>query len=71
MRLPYPVCTGYYATYVQIVTWLFDSLSALCMFVVHRTALAGKELGKDVGQWFGPSATAGAITCVYVSVLAT
>jgi cysteine protease ATG4 len=24
-------------------------------------ALAGKELGKDVGQWFGPSTAAGAI----------
>ncbi|EEB94478.1 hypothetical protein MPER_06700, partial [Moniliophthora perniciosa FA553] len=28
---------------------------------VHRMALAGKELGKDVGQWFGPSTAAGAI----------
>ena len=27
-------------------------------------ALAGKELGKDVGQWFGPSTAAGAIKCV-------
>jgi len=24
-------------------------------------AIAGKELGKDVGQWFGPSTAAGAI----------
>ena len=27
-------------------------------------ALAGKELGKDVGQWFEPSTAAGAIKCV-------
>jgi hypothetical protein len=27
-------------------------------------ALAGKELGKDVGQWFGPSTAAGAIKYV-------
>jgi len=27
-------------------------------------ALAGKELGKDVGQWFGPSTADGAIKCV-------
>lgn len=27
-------------------------------------ALAGKELGKDVGQWFGPSTAAGALKCV-------
>ena len=26
--------------------------------------LARKELGKDVGQWFGPSTAAGAIKCV-------
>lgn len=26
-------------------------------------ALAGKDLGKDVGQWFGPSTAAGAIKC--------
>jgi hypothetical protein len=27
-------------------------------------ALAGKDLGKDLGQWFGPSTAAGAIKCV-------
>lgn len=30
-------------------------------------ALAGKDLGKEVGQWFGPSTAAGAIKCVTVS----
>ena len=29
-------------------------------------ALAGKDLGKEVGQWFGPSTAAGAIKCVIV-----
>ena len=49
-RPPHLVYTASYATYVQILTWFFDSLLTLCPFSVHRTALAGKELGKDVGQ---------------------
>ncbi|KAN0133892.1 Peptidase family C54 domain containing protein [Lactarius tabidus] len=60
-RPPHPVYTTDYATYVQILTWFFDSPSVLCPFSVHRMALAGKELGKDVGQLFGPSTAAGAI----------
>ncbi|KAI0259535.1 hypothetical protein BC834DRAFT_943164 [Gloeopeniophorella convolvens] len=60
-RPPHPVYTADYATYVQILTWFFDSPSPLSPFSVHRMALAGKELGKDVGQWFGPSTAAGAI----------
>ncbi|KAH9980532.1 hypothetical protein BJV74DRAFT_101947 [Russula compacta] len=60
-RPPHPVYTADYATYVQILTWFLDSPSSLCPFSVHRMALAGKELGKDVGQWFGPSTAAGAI----------
>lgn len=60
-RPPHPVYTADYATYVQILTWFFDSPSTLSPFSVHRMALAGKELGKDVGQWFGPSTAAGAI----------
>jgi hypothetical protein len=31
-------------------------------------ALAGKDLGKDVGQWFGPSTAAGALKCVNVAL---
>lgn len=50
-----------YASYVRILTWFLDNPSPLCPFGVHRMALAGKELGKDVGQWFGPSTAAGAI----------
>jgi cysteine protease ATG4 len=55
------VLTQDYVTYVKILTWFLDNPSPLCPFGVHRMALAGKELGKDVGQWFGPSTAAGAI----------
>ena len=60
-RPPHPQRTPSYATYVQIVTWFLDAPSPEAPFSVHRMALAGKELGKDVGQWFGPSTAAGAI----------
>ncbi|KAF9465112.1 hypothetical protein BDZ94DRAFT_1254537 [Collybia nuda] len=60
-RPPYPVHTADYATYVQIMTWFFDTPAPEAPFSVHRMALAGKELGKDVGQWFGPSTAAGAL----------
>ncbi|KAF7760326.1 hypothetical protein Agabi119p4_11002 [Agaricus bisporus var. burnettii] len=58
---PYPVYTSDYATYVQILTWFFDTPSPDAPFSVHRMALAGKEFGTDVGQWFGPSVAAGAV----------
>ncbi|KAG6827735.1 hypothetical protein H0H92_010613 [Tricholoma furcatifolium] len=60
-RPPYAVHTADYAMYVQILTWFLDTPSPDAPFSVHRMALAGKELGKDVGQWFGPSTAAGAI----------
>lgn len=63
-RPPHPVYTADYATYVQIITWFLDTPSSLCPFSVHRMALVGKDLGKDVGQWFGPSTAAGAIKYV-------
>ncbi len=50
-----------YATYVQLLSWFMDDPSAICPFSVHRMALIGKQLGKDVGEWFGPSTAAGAI----------
>ncbi|KAH8105076.1 hypothetical protein DFH11DRAFT_1645155 [Phellopilus nigrolimitatus] len=59
-RPPHPVHTADYATYVKILTWFFDSPDPHCPFSVHRMALAGKDLGKDVGSWFGPSTAAGA-----------
>ena len=63
-RLPYPVHTADYATYVQILTCFFDTPYSEAPFSVHRMALAGKEFGTDVGQWFGPSVAAGAIRFV-------
>ncbi len=50
-----------YATYVQILSWFMDDPSPLAPFSVHRMALIGKELGKEVGEWFGPSTAAGAL----------
>jgi cysteine protease ATG4 len=60
----YPEQTPEFAAYVRILTWFLDNPSVQCPFSVHRMALAGKELGKDVGQWFGPSTAAGAIKYV-------
>ncbi|KAJ3862058.1 hypothetical protein EV359DRAFT_45939 [Lentinula novae-zelandiae] len=56
-----PEMTKEYAMYVQIVTWFLDTPSELAPFSVHQMALVGKDLGKDVGMWFGPSTAAGAI----------
>ena len=50
-----------YATYVRLISWFLDDPSPLCPFSVHRMALIGKELGKEVGEWFGPSTAAGAL----------
>ncbi|WWC85959.1 uncharacterized protein L201_000829 [Kwoniella dendrophila CBS 6074] len=50
-----------YAEYVKIISWFLDDPSPLCPFSVHRMALIGKELGKEVGEWFGPSTAAGAL----------
>jgi cysteine protease ATG4 len=49
-RPPYPVHTVDYATYVQILTWVFDAPLPEALFSVHRIALAGKELETDIGQ---------------------
>ena len=58
-----------YASYVRILSWFLDDPSPLCPFSVHRMALIGKELGKEVGEWFGPSTAAGAIKYVRFSLL--
>ena len=52
-------------SYVQMLTWIFDSPSTLCPFSLHKMPLAGKGLG----QWFGQSAAAGAIKCVDVVIV--
>ncbi|KAF0463397.1 peptidase C54 [Gigaspora margarita] len=48
-------------TYVQILTWFIDDMSSRCPFSVHRVALLGKQLGKNIGEWFGPSTASQAI----------
>ncbi|KAJ7080094.1 hypothetical protein C8R44DRAFT_653854, partial [Mycena epipterygia] len=45
----------------ELVSWFLDAPTA--PFGVHRMALAGKAVGKDVGMWFGLSAAAGALRC--------
>ncbi|KAL7413724.1 peptidase family C54-domain-containing protein [Mrakia frigida] len=50
-----------YATYVRIISWFMDDPLPHAPFSVHRMALVGKQLGKEVGEWFGPSTAAGAI----------
>lgn len=50
-----------HATYVKVLSWFFDDASPASPFSVHRMAREGKRLGKEVGEWFGPSTAAGAI----------
>ena len=49
------------AAYIRLVTWFLDNPSAEAPFSVHRFAAEGEKLGKQVGEWFGPSTAAGAI----------
>jgi cysteine protease ATG4 len=58
---PPPLTKKQLSTYIKILTWFLDTPSPSAPFSVHRLALAGKELGKDVGMWFGPSTAAGGI----------
>ncbi|KAJ7746924.1 hypothetical protein DFH07DRAFT_1062874 [Mycena maculata] len=50
-----------HAAYVRLLTWFLDTPAPEAPFSVHRMALAGKDLGTEVGMWFGPSIAAGAI----------
>ncbi|CBQ72338.1 related to ATG4-essential for autophagy [Sporisorium reilianum SRZ2] len=50
-----------HSTYIKILSWFLDDPSPACPFGVHRMAREGKRLGKEVGEWFGPSTAAGAI----------
>ncbi|KAF9920943.1 Cysteine protease atg4 [Linnemannia zychae] len=43
--------------YVRILSWFLDDMNARSPFSVHRIALLGKQLGKNIGEWFGPSTT--------------
>ncbi|KAJ7465526.1 hypothetical protein FB451DRAFT_421834 [Mycena latifolia] len=51
-----PAALGAHA---HLLSWFLDAPAA--PFGVHRMALAGKAAGKNVGMWFGPSATASAV----------
>lgn len=50
-------------SYARLLSWFIDTPSLLAPFSVHRFAAKGQELGKEVGEWFGPSTAAGAIKC--------
>ncbi|CAG8533380.1 7841_t:CDS:10 [Ambispora gerdemannii] len=50
-----------WGTYTQILLWFLDDMSSICPFSVHRVALLGKQLGKNIGEWFGPSTASQAI----------
>ncbi|KAG0265737.1 Cysteine protease atg4 [Actinomortierella ambigua] len=41
----------------DIISWFFDDMTSRSPFSVHRIALLGKQLGKNIGEWFGPSTT--------------
>ncbi|POY75723.1 hypothetical protein BMF94_1346 [Rhodotorula taiwanensis] len=49
------------ATYARILSLFLDDPSPLSPFSVHQFARQGKLLGKEIGEWFGPSTAAGAI----------
>src|SRR5258708_17742689 len=69
-RPPCPIHTADYATYVQILTWFFDTPSPEAPFSVHRMALAENPFSEhhgtlcrrvtyvpisdQMGQWTGP-----------------
>ncbi|GAA5810395.1 hypothetical protein MFLAVUS_003816 [Mucor flavus] len=44
-----------YKQYIKILHWFLDELSPRAPFSIHRIALLGKQLGKNIGEWFGPS----------------
>ncbi|KAF7294385.1 Cysteine protease [Mycena kentingensis (nom. inval.)] len=48
-----------YAKYVRLLTWFLDIPEA--PFSVHRLCFAGRDLGTEVGKWFGPAIAAGSI----------
>ncbi|KAI8379448.1 uncharacterized protein BYT42DRAFT_327482 [Radiomyces spectabilis] len=41
--------------YRRILHWFLDELSPRAPFSIHRIALLGKQLGKNIGEWFGPN----------------
>ena len=53
-----------HSLYIHLLSLFLDTPHPTAPFSIHRMALAGKQLGKDIGQWFGPSTAAGAIKSV-------
>ncbi|OZJ03043.1 hypothetical protein BZG36_03712 [Bifiguratus adelaidae] len=41
--------------YVKVFSLFFDEFSSRSPFAIHRIALLGKQYGKGIGEWFGPS----------------
>ncbi|KAI8841306.1 hypothetical protein BC829DRAFT_14316 [Chytridium lagenaria] len=39
--------------YVETISWFLDSNTS--PYSIHRIALIGKQFGKEIGEWFGPS----------------
>ena len=60
-RRPLEGAASHHAAYARLLSWFIDDPSDLAPFSVHRFAAIGKELGKEIGQWFGPSTAAGAM----------
>ncbi|KAJ7927939.1 hypothetical protein B0H13DRAFT_2312118 [Mycena leptocephala] len=48
-----------HALRARLISWFLDTPPA--PFGLHRMVLTGKAAGQDVGMWFGPSVTAGAL----------
>ncbi|KAL1915830.1 uncharacterized protein VTP21DRAFT_6218 [Calcarisporiella thermophila] len=53
--------------YAKIITWFLDVFGPQSPFAIHRVALLGKQLGKNIGEWFGPSTASSAIKALVTS----
>ncbi|KAJ1919343.1 Cysteine protease atg4 [Mycoemilia scoparia] len=45
-------------TYTKILEQFVDDADPLSSFSIHHMASLGRQYGKDIGEWFGPNATA-------------
>ncbi|KAJ9053863.1 Cysteine protease atg4, variant 2 [Entomophthora muscae] len=44
--------------YLKMMELFLDDMSPRCPFSIHRIALLGKQLGNEIGEWFGPNTMA-------------
>lgn len=58
-----------YVRLVRLLILFMDSPSPLSPFSVHRMAVVGKSLGKEIGEWFGPSTAALTIRWVKLTLM--